>query len=327
VFVAYRLPRAKAFTEPVKISGQQLAYEPSITGLPGGLFLVGWEEDQKVWLRIVSPSKNSATVQLGKSPAQQVSVDADYQHVAAAWSEGKEPHIFYADIQLVGESLAAPVARAVDTSTDRAAQLYPVVEITRQGSVVAWEDRRKGVTRIASAFAPRKTSFGPYHLLNPFSHPPSRKYGRGSGSMRVALSSSGEMVLAVWLDKRNWRSGYDVFASLSIDGGKTFDANEKAQDMFGDNQPQWHPSVAMHNNQTLAVAAWDDTRNESPDVFYSLREDDTWGDDMELPGGDGPGRQSHPSIIFAPSGRLHVVWLAEVDGVTQLRYTQSDVVK
>lgn len=327
VLVAFRLPHTNAFTPPVKISGLQLAYEPNITGLSDGRFLIAWEEDQKVWLRIISPMKNGARVQLGNTPAQQVSVDANQQRVAATWAEGKTPHIFYAELQAKGMSLAAPVAHSVDQSADRSAQLYPAVELTAQGSVVAWEDRRLGVTRIASAFAPYDKPFAAYHLLNPLSHPPNRKYGRGSGSMRVALSGSGDTVLAAWLDKRNWRSGYDVFASQSTDGGETFGVNEQAQDMFGDNQPQWHPSVAMHGNATLAVAVWDDARNESPDVFYSLREDDAWGDDIELPGGDGPGKQSHPSIIFDRSGRLHVVWLTVVKGVTQLRYTYSDAVQ
>ena len=211
----------------------------------------------------------------------------------------------------------------VDHSKNNQAQFYPVLKLTSEGRVVGWEDRRNGVTRIVTAFAPTHKAFAPYQFLNQFHHSPNRKFGRGSGAMRIALAADKKTVMAAWLDKRNWRSGYDVFASQSRDGGKTFSGNEIAQDQFAENLPQWHASIALQVDGKVAAVAWDDNRNESPDVLYSLRRGGEWSDDFELPGADGPGQQSHPSITFDQQGQLHVVWQSTVNGVTEVRYAQS----
>jgi len=161
-------------------------------------------------------------------------------------------------------------------------------------------------------------------LLNEFAPSPNPELGKGSGAMRPVLAGDGrQTVAAAWMDKRNWRSGYDVFAAVSVNGGKKFGANEQAQDMFGENVPQWHASITQSPNADVAVVAWDDTRNENPDVFYSLRVDGEWSEDYELPGASGPGRQSHPSIIYDEQGVLHAVWLDNIEGQTRLQYACS----
>ena len=142
--------------------------------------------------------------------------------------------------------------------------------------------------------------------------------------MRPVVASDGnQLLIAAWMDKRNWRSGYDVFAAVSVNGGKKFGANEQAQDMFGENVPQWHASIALSKDANVAAVAWDDTRNENPDVFYSLRFDGEWSEDYELPGASGPGRQSHPTILFDEEGILHAVWLDNSGDKTRLQYARS----
>lgn len=325
IFVAYRLPGNTSFSSPVKINRQALAYEPSISGVSGGRFIVGWEEEKKVWLRIVSPEKNGVAVQVGTSLAKQVSVDSNGKDSAVVWSQGngKRYSIYSADLHINGHRLSIGPVSIVDNSKDNHAQFHPVVALTTAGRVVGWEDRRDGLTTIVTAFAPTNKPFAPYQLLNHYSSSPNRKFGRGSGAMRIALSSDQMTVAAAWLDKRNWRSGYDVFASQSLDGGKTFSGNELAQDQFAENLPQWHASVALQTGGKVTAVAWDDKRNDTPDVFYSLRRAREWSDDFELPGADGPGQQSHPSIIFDQQGRLHAVWQSMVNGVTQVRYVRT----
>ncbi|WP_455218517.1 hypothetical protein [Kaarinaea lacus] len=331
VYIAYQMPGKTGFSEPDKVSMQSPAYEPVIASLPGNRFIVGWEEGKHVWLRVVSPTENGLPVKVGKERAQQISVATNYSEsskpeVSAVWSQGKKRDFFiqFADLSIKSVSINASAPRLVDNSSDKNVQLYPVIENTESGSVVSWEDRRQGATRIFNAYADHGKPFQAYRLLNEFAPSPNPEFGKGSGAMRPVLSGNGkQLIVAAWMDKRNWRSGYDVFAAASANGGREFDSNEQVQDMFGDNVPQWHASVALRAIDNIAVVAWDDTRNETPDIFYSLRINGSWSEDFDFPGATGDGRQSHPSIIFDEKGILHAVWLNNVNGESSLQYSHS----
>ena len=327
IYIAYHLPGKKTFTGLDEISQPSPAYEPVIAPLAGQRFLVAWEAEDQVWLRVVSPSKKGETVAIGRTPAKQITVATAKGGLAgAAWSQGqqRDAHVYYADITIDDYAIEVAPPQLVDNSKDKDVQQYPALALTRPGKVIAWEDRRQGATRIFSAFSPNGKAFQDYRLLNEFAPSPNPELGKGSGAMRPVLAGDGrQTVAAAWMDKRNWRSGYDVFAAVSVNGGKKFGANEQAQDMFGDNVPQWHASITQSPNADVAVVAWDDTRNENPDVFYSLRVDGEWSEDYELPGASGPGRQSHPSIIYDEQGVLHAVWLDNIEGQTRLQYACS----
>lgn len=327
IYLASRLAGNNTFSAPRKISQQLPAYEPVIAALSDGRFLIGWEEDQRVWLRVAGVDKNGPVLRLGEVRSQQVSIATNTRGKAmAVWSQGNKPkfYIYSADLNIDGQQIQTTAPRLVDSSNDKSQQLYPVIALSRQGSVVAWEDRRQGATRIFSAFAANDKPFQPYQVINEFKSSPNRKYGKGSGAMRPALAGNGkQLIIAAWMDKRNWRSGYDVYTAPSANGGEAFGKNEQAQDMFAENIPQWHATVALRAQDNVAAVAWDDTRNDSPDVFYSLRSNGQWSDDYELPGATGPGRQSNPSITFDDDGVLHAVWLNKVDGQSSLQYTHS----
>lgn len=327
IYIAYRLPDKNTFTRAEKVSHQSPAYEPVIAALPGKRFLVAWEAKDQVWLRVVSPSKKGKVVAMGKAPAKQISVAVDRANKAGAvWSQAhqRDAYLYYADLKIDGYSIHTISPQLVDISKDKNIQQYPALVFSEIGRVVAWEDRRQGATRIFVSFAVKGQTFQRYRLLNEYAPSPNPEFGKGSGAMRPALASDGKrIVTAAWMDKRNWRSGYDVFAAISVNGGKTFSNNEQAQDMFGDNVPQWHASVAQSLDADVAAVAWDDTRNENPDVFYSLRVDGEWSEDYELPGASGPGKQSHPAIFFDERGILHAVWLDNKDDKTRLQYARS----
>ena len=331
IYMAYRIPGSSGFSKAVQVSGGSAAYEPVIAGLSGKRFLVGWEEDDNVWLRVVGSASKGKAIKLTKAVAKQISLAADNSgKIAAVWVQGqtKKPNnqssIYYADIDVKEYDIHVAAPYLVDTSKGNHKQLYPVIEFTQDSRVVVWEDRRHGHTRIFTAFALNHEPFQPHHLLNEFSPSPNPKFGKGSGAMRPVLASDGNRSLvAAWMDKRNWRSGYDVYTAFSTNGGKDFGKNEKAQDMFAEDIPQWHASVALRKPDGIAAVAWDDTRNDTPDVFYSLRAHDGWSDDYELPGASGPGRQTHPSIVFDQDGILHAVWLDNAAGQLKLLYIHS----
>jgi hypothetical protein len=327
IYLASRMTGDNTFSAPRKISKQLPAYEPVIAALSDGRFLIGWEEDKQVWLRVVSPDKSGPALRLGDMRSQQVSIATNTRGKAiAVWSQGNKQkfYIYTTDLHIDGHHIQTTAPRLVDSSNDKSKQLYPVIALSKQGSVVAWEDRRQGATRIFSAFAPNDKPFLPYQVINEFKSSPNRKYGKGSGAMRPALASNHEqLIIAAWMDKRNWRSGYDVYTAPSSNGGEEFGKNEQAQDMFAENIPQWHATVALRAQDDVAAVAWDDTRNDNPDVFYSLRINGQWSDDYELPGATGPGRQSNPSLTFDDDGVLHAVWLNTADGQSSLQYTHS----
>jgi len=328
IYIAYLLPESRQFTPAQIISGKAAAYEPVIVGLEGKRFLVGWEESDKVWLRVMDAGKKETkSIPATKISSRHINVAAMPDgKTAAVWvtTDGKNYTIQYSSLLIKGQHITLTKPVPVDKSKDRKAQLYPVVELTKQGSVVVWEDRRQGVTRIFSAFSPQHKRFDQYQFVNEFTPSPNPDLGRGTGAMRAALASDkNNIVTAAWMDKRNWRSGYDVFADISTDGGKTFNKDEIVQDMFAENVPQWHATITMHNQKNIVAAAWDDTRNDNPDIFYSLRVNNKWSEDYELPGAAESGAQTHPSIVFDDKGMLHAIWLDKGRERKRLMYTRS----
>jgi hypothetical protein len=140
--------------------------------------------------------------------------------------------------------------------------------------------------------------------------------------MRVALASHGrDEVVAVWADKRDFQSGYDVYGGFARGPALSFGPNEKVQDQFGDNVAQWHPAVAA-NASARVVAAWDDDRDGSPDVWLSWRGAEGWSDDLAVPGASGPGVQSDPSLALDDAGNLHMAWVekADLNSPSRIRY-------
>jgi hypothetical protein len=127
----------------------------------------------------------------------------------------------------------------------------------------------------------------------------------------------------VWLDKRDFLSGYDVYAA--------FDTGTRR---FGKKSPgagqlrRQHGAVACDwSSATPAaglLALWDDARDGTPDVWLSEWEGEAFGDDMAVPGGAGPGEQSDPVATLDAAGALHVVWLDRDEAAgTRIRYARA----
>ena len=148
--------------------------------------------------------------------------------------------------------------------------------------------------------------------------------GAGTGAMRPTLAAWGKQgVAAVWLDKRDFLSGYDVFAAFDT-GARRFGKNVRVQDNFGDNMAQWHALVVGDVSGRL-LALWDDARDGTPDVWLSEWEGEAFGDDVAVPGAGGPGEQSDPVATLDAAGALHVVWL-DRDGKAgiRIRYARAE---
>ena len=338
IYVSYLKLGQKGFSAPLALTKKTPAYEPSVTGLAGGRFVVAWEQDNRIWARVINHRRQGKAISWNVAAAKQISLASNgKQRVGAVWSE-KEPvnqstekhakrryfRIRYAPLKITGFQIAKPKSINVDVSLNRRDQLYPAFGYTQSGVMVGWEDRRHGATRMYYASAMSGKLFSKAKWLNPRKRNPNLKYGKGIGSMRIGISSDGKNYLAcVWMDKRNWRSGYDVFTAFSQDGGKSMGKNILAQDMLGNNIPQWHGAIAVNPKTKQAVTIWDDTRDGSADLWYSVSSSSGWSDDYTFASGSGDGSQSNPSIQYDQDGILHIVWIDKNNKNTRIRYIQS----
>jgi hypothetical protein len=301
------------------------AYHPVVAAVGSGPFLFAWEQDERVWMRSGGPEGLGPPVQVDEAEATQPALAADPVHgIVAAWARREDGilRVVSAPVRVDESGVVSLAAAApVDAEPARRDQLYPAVAVTPPGVVVAWEDRRDGHTRLHTVFRPHDGAFGELRDLNDRPRGPRTvEYGAGSGVTRVALSARGERVAAVWMDKRDYRSGYDVFAALSEDGGQQFGGNETVQDMFGANIPQWRPAIAL-GPDGLLLAVWDDARDDTPDLWMSWREGDEWSDDQAVAPAYGPGAHTSPAAAFGPDGRVHVVWTTRTtEGLSLLGY-------
>lgn len=319
VFVARRsLMSADSFSEVEVSTGE--AYEPAIAALSDGNFLCVYEQGDAVWARVVGVKALGPAVRLGAGA--QATVAAHAGRVFAAWrAPAKQGHtISLAQIAL---SDTTPRVANVQALAARGDQLYPSVALNARGAVlVAWEDRRAGHTRIYYAFSRDGRRFGSARPMNETMRG-SAVFGKGSGAARVALTPYGAAgFAATWLDKRDFQSGYDVYAARDPQGRGRLGANEKVQDDFGANISQWHAAIAGTPQGELLVA-WDDDRDESADVFIAAREAEGWGENRAVAPAAGEGGQAYPTIAVGADGALHLAWIDTGANGTRVRYTHT----
>jgi|GEM_PF-327033 len=322
-YAAFKREQAKAFSAPVRLSTGKQAYEPAVAPIAGGQFLFAWEQDGHVWLRAAGPGAGTAARQVSQAPSRQASLARGPRgRMRLVWVQrsGHFPRVMTAPVR-TAPKLRVGRAHPVDPKPPTQSQLYPSVALARDRVVVAWEDRRSGHTRLLYSAAGPGGVFSAPQGLNEF-RVGNAKFGRGTGVTRVALAAvGGERVAATWMDKRDFRGGYDIYAAFGDDGGRRFGANEKVQDVFGNDQPQWHPAIAATEDGRVAVV-WDDPRDGSEDLWLSWKTDQGWSDDAAVAPASGPGVQSDPTIAFDRRGNLHIAWIARPtpNGPTRILY-------
>jgi len=322
-YVAFKPLSANLFSLQ-RVSGGATAGVPVIAALGGGRFLLAWEQDGDLHARVAEAAALGAPVRLAQK-ASQPSLAVLDKKIVAVWSEEKAgyPRIRIAHLTLDGQHVSFDGAvQDVDVAPPKAEQHYPDVALTPVGVAVAWEDRRKGHTVLLHAFSKDGRRFGKPKILN--EQPPKRSevYGKGRGAARVALVRHGKRgVVAMWLDKRNFLEGYDIYAGFARDGAR-FGRNEKVQDDFGNNISQWHAALAGDSRGRVAVV-WDDDRDGTADLWLAWPEGaGQWSESQPVPVASGPGQQSSPAIAFNAAGSLHMIWVERetLETPTRLRY-------
>lgn len=334
VYLARKGRDQQGFSKEVKISGKGEAYEPSLVALNNNLFVLAWEEDSRIHLRVVTPSKLGPPVILGKGEAAQASLTIHDQQLLLVYSkrEGRYGRIWIQRIDTDGDKLDLMQDCAVDAEPAKDDQLYPTAASVAGRVIVAWEDRRPGHTIIMAAQNHDRDlcSFDSPQRISDKLPGPRQPFGKGHGVSRVALTAYGAgKMLAAWADKRDFRDGYDIYAAHYPSGNKQlFGPNIKVQDSFGGVAQQWHATVAGDVSGRLVVG-WDDNRDGNTNIMLSWPEDEGWSDDLAVPGADGPGEQNHPSISLDSEGNLHLAWIerATIGGPTRVYYLSGELLK
>ncbi len=322
-YLAMKPAAAAAFQPEIRLS-QADCYEPVVLALGEGRFLAAWEEAGTVHARVLP---GGTTLQLTQAEAAQVTLAMRGDALYAAWAEqtGRFRRIVVARLALKADTLGVKTANPVEARAPSDEQGWPALAVAGDGSVsVAWEDRRSRHTvpmvshsRDGQRFAP------PARLTDIKSGSAPGGLGAGTGAMRPVLAAWGKQgVAAVWLDKRDFLSGYDVYAALDT-GTRHFGRNMRVQDSFGDNMAQWHALVVGDAAGRL-VALWDDARDGTSDVWLAEWAGEAFGDNVAVPGAAGPGAQSDPLATLDAVGSLHVVWLDRDEQTgTRIRYARA----
>jgi hypothetical protein len=304
-----------------QVFGQGECFAPGITALDNGQFAVIWEDETGI---------NAARVDATLGPALGLSEKGGQAALAwhpalglqAAWTrpEGRHQRLWLGRLEQDDHGalrLAAP--EPLEAQPPRDDQMYPALAACGPGFTLAWEDRRLGHTVIFSSTSPDGRTWSPPVRVshNTTGKAQGTDLGRGTGAMRPTLACAGEKPVTVWLDKRDFLSGYDVYAALP--GQKK---NTKVQDSFGDAIAQWHPAAAGNARGGLVVA-WDDDRDGTQDIWLSRQTGDgSFGEDTAPPPAAGPNLQSDPVLVLDAAGTLHLAWVERSpEGASRLRYT------
>jgi hypothetical protein len=323
-YLAMKPAAAAHFQAEIQLS-QSDCYEPVLVALGSGRFVAAWEEAGKVQARVLP---GGAALQLSDAEAAQVTLARRGDRLYAAWAEqaGRFRRIVVARLALAADALSVKTAQPADAKMPSAEQGWPALAVAGDGSVtVAWEDRRARhtVPMVSRSRDGGRTFMPPVRLTDKKSGSV-QGLGAGSGAMRPTLTAWGERgVAAVWLDKRDFLSGYDVYAAFDP-GTRRFGKNLRVQDSFGDNMAQWHAQIVGDTSGRL-LALWDDARDGTPDVWLADWDGTVFGDNVAVPAASGPGAQSDPVATLDDAGFLHVVWLHHDDiSGTRIRYVRGE---
>jgi hypothetical protein len=325
-YLAIKSGSEDKFAPEIRLS-QSECYEPVVVALGAGRFVAAWEEAGKVRARVLP---DGAAINLSELESAQVTLAFGAGKLYAAWAEqaGRFRRIVVARLETDASVPGICFAQPVEAREPTDEQGWPALAVAGDGGVtVAWEDRRErhSVPMVSHSldgrdFAPPtqltdlKSGGGTGRALG---------LGAGTGAMRPTLTAwGGQGVAAAWLDKRDFLSGYDVYAALD-EGTRHFGRNLRVQDSFGDNMAQWHAKIVGATSGRL-VALWDDARDGTPDVWMADWNGEAFGDNIAVPAAYGPGAQSDPSAILDAAGSLHAVWLDRDEQVgTRIRYARA----
>jgi DNA-binding transcriptional ArsR family regulator len=174
---------------------------------------------------------------------------------------------------------------------------------------IVWEHRNTTFNSPGELYYTRSINGGKDFLP----HQPLTQKNSHSPSITV----EGEVVHVVWHD---WRDGNsEIYYKRSVDGGVTWEDDVRLTE--DDSVYSWYPSIAVEGGVVHVV--WTDRRDGNWEVYYKRSVDGgvTWEDDVRLTEDDNA--HSGGSSIGVEGEVVHVVWMDERDGNSEIYYLKS----
>ena len=330
IYLALKDSADSGFTPPLIVSAGEEAYEPAISSLPGGRFVLVWEQDGAIYLNVFSGLSLGKPIKLSSSSkASQPSVETGDGQIYVVWRE-QQSNVWNLKVARLTDSQNQGVTlhsiKPVESEAISTPIQYPALASNEYGLYVAWEDRSAGHTRLKYSFSSDQAkSFIEPQYLNEF-RSNRNKYDKGSGVTRVSIASFGEdEIVSAWMDKRLVGKGYGIYTSLGSDG--SFDFNEKIHGPVGDKLSHYNPATSGNSSGAMVVA-WDDYRTGDSDIWAAAFDEfGEWGENFSPAPASGSGEQSHASIALDESGGMHLVWIERESPLapTQLWYSYGEL--
>jgi hypothetical protein len=285
----------------------------------GGLFFVGWIEDDSVRITAYNNEQPGGVVQPVHGPINELTIGCMGDSALLAWSRraGNGYAVEASSVESEKGELTytAPVPVA-STDTYRF-QTNPGVAYAEGRIVVTWHDRSSGTNLLYATSGKQLDKLDTQVQVNELIKK-SYEWGSGSSAVRNTLAvGDNDRLVAVWLDKRASRAGYKVYSAFSNDGGISWGDNYNIIDEWGTIVPQWTPAIASNGHDKL-LAVWMDAREDEKTIWMSELNGMTWSSNASL---SGDVEDAHsPVIAYSPNGTLHAAWIEKQSGGSRIRY-------
>lgn len=282
-----------------------------------GTAYVVWEDDRDGKSRIYFAKKDAKKDSFTKNipvvsdknveqfgPAIAVNKKGD---IYITWHDNKNGNndIFIVKSRDGGKSFEKP-ARVDDTGNEVSGQIYPTIAIDGNSRVyAAWYDFRNGNSDIYFAKSNDSGKTFSRNIKVNFGDDEGATTGQNSPS--IAASKKGDVYLA-WEDKRNPRTGSDIYFARMAQNGDGFEDNIHIDDEAAENNSQNYPTIAVNEN-SLIVIAWDDDRSGFSDIYLSYSMDN--GRSFSKNIGLGIKNEKHrtaPSIAVDKEGNIYLIY-------------------
>src|SRR5688500_19502427 len=89
-----------------------------------------------------------------------------------------------------------------------------------------------------------------------------------ANSEETQISSEGNNVYVVWREFLSFPNRFDIFISMSTDGGQTF---SEADNIGNNPDDAFNPQISSQGNNVYVVWKNDITTSETTDIFVSFR--------------------------------------------------------
>ncbi len=196
--------------------------------------------------------------------------------------------------------------RVDDTGNSDSEQIYPTIAVDDNGSIyAAWYDYRNSNSDIYFAKSyDRGETFSKNIKVN-FGEDERGRTGQNSPS--IGRESKGNIYLT-WEDKRNPKTGSDVYFARLEKKGEGFEKNIHVDDEDAENSSQNYPSIAVNENG-LIVIAWDDDRSGASDIYLSYSKDEGKGFSKNFGLGIKNGKhRTAPSIAVDNEANIYLIY-------------------